>query len=394
MQINVSNNTKVNWTDPATNLNGLDGVGKSEAGKEKRLENLSLTDAETLPGEQLVGNTPDIEVPEPSDIQNEHLNSIVDKLQNDDTFDLDDAELKGLNNNLKSLLQKPLTLKTTNTEQSDNSSTPSSSAASHSSQVFFDLYQMLALLAECAQEQKNAARDIRKAETETMVTSIQSQADMQKSAALTGLIAGSIVCTIQAGVAVGAAVKTVSNIKASSNLSTELGVKSAATEVSNAQSELKTNVDALKNFEDAHPAPQPGVEEAADLQQQRTNLKAKVDASKAKIVEKRADFRVSKELMSQDTRNVKIEISEARTRAVSDVNMAVGNLGQNLVKGFVDLQQAEATGMAADQKRAEEGLDESKQLMSSFQDTIDQLLKLAQAILQAENQSMRDAIQA
>ena len=392
MQINVSNNVKVNWTDPATSLNGPDGVGKSEVGKEKRLENLSLSDGTELEGGQIVGNTPDIDVPQASDTQSENLNGIVEKLEGDDTFDLTDDELKELNNNLKSLLEKPLA--SSNTGKTEGVSTPSTSSASHSSQVFFDIYQMLALLAECAQEQKNAARDIRKAETETMVTSIQNQADMQKSAALTGLIAGSIVCTLQAGVAIGASIKTVSNIKASSNLSTELGVKSAATEVSTAQNELKTNVDALKNFEQEHPAPEPNVDEAAELQQQRADLKAKVDDSKAKVIQKRADFRAAREVMSQDTRNVKIEISEARTKAVSDVNMAVGNLGQNIVKGFVDLQQAEATGLAADQKRSEEGLDESKELMSSFQETIDQLLKLAQAILQAENQSMRDAIQA
>ena len=391
MQINVSNNAKVNWTDPAS-LGSLSGIGKTEAGKEKRIENLSMTDGAALPGQQLVRDTPDIEVPVPGDAQNENINGLVDKLAGDNTFKMSDDQLKGLNGNIKSLLQK--TMAASGTEKTEAPSTPSTSAPSHSSQVLFDIYQMLALLAECAQEQKNAARDIRKAETETMVNSIQNQADLQKSAALTGLIAGSIVCTIQAGVAVGAAVKTVSNIKASSNLSTELGVKTAATEASNAQAELKTNVDNLKAFEEAHPAPAQGDEVDPHVEEQRAELKAKVEDSKAKVIQKRADFRAAREVMSQDTRNVKIEISEARTKAVSDVNMAVGNLGQTMVKGFVDLQQAEATGKAADQKRAEEGLDESKELMSSFQETIDQLLKLAQAILQAENQSMRDAIQA
>jgi Skp family chaperone for outer membrane proteins len=98
--------------------------------------------------------------------------------------------------------------------------------------------------------------------------------------------------------------------------------------------------------------------------------------------------------MSQSAKSVKLEISQARTKAISDINMALGNLGQTMVKGFADMQLAQATGMAADQKRAEQELEETKELMSSFQDVINKVAQLAQAILQAETQSMRDAIQA
>ena len=65
-----------------------------------------------------------------------------------------------------------------------------------------------------------------------------------------------------------------------------------------------------------------------------------------------------------------------------------------MVRGFVDLKQAEATAMGADQKKAEEALEQTKDLMSSFQEVIEAVKQLAQAVLAAENESMRNAIQA
>ena len=84
----------------------------------------------------------------------------------------------------------------------------------------------------------------------------------------------------------------------------------------------------------------------------------------------------------------------SRKRSVTDISMALGNLGQNLVRGAVDIQQAEALMESANQKKAEDELAQTKDLMDSFQQIVEQVIKLAQAILQAENDSMQSAIQA
>jgi hypothetical protein len=74
--------------------------------------------------------------------------------------------------------------------------------------------------------------------------------------------------------------------------------------------------------------------------------------------------------------------------------MALGNLGQTLVRGGADMAMADATAKGADEKKAEEQLAETKDLMTSFQDVIEKALQLLQAVQQAENQSMHEAIQA
>ncbi len=388
-QINGLGKGTVNWSDIMSKLKDVDGVGKS-AGSGRKIENLTMNEGAAPTEPQLNSTTPEIEVPQPSDTNSDTFASIVNKLNGDKSFDLPDKDVKNLAGNVKNLLGDAL--KETDAAK-DTAATPAA-PKSNSAELFFDIYEMFVLLVNCAQVQKNSQRDLRKAETELMMTSIQNQAEMQKSAALTGLIAGSLICGMQAIAAGAAAYKTVSNIKQASALNTEFGVKDAATELSTAQSELKTNVQALEDFEVEHPAPAADAQPDPQIEQQRTELKAKITESKVKVEQKRANMRTAKDVMAQDAKSVKLEISQARTRAISDINMALGNLGQNMVKGFADMKLAEATGKAADQKRAEEELSETKELMQSFQDVIDKVAQLAQAILQVESQSMHDAIQA
>ena len=59
--------------------------------------------------------------------------------------------------------------------------------------VMFDLYKLMALLVEVAQSQRDAARDLRTAQSAQIQNSIQSQAETQRNAALVGLIVG-VVC--------------------------------------------------------------------------------------------------------------------------------------------------------------------------------------------------------
>ena len=388
-QINGLGKGTVNWADIMSKLADVDGVGKASSSNRK-VENLVMSDGTPLQEPQLNGNTPDIEAPQPKDTKSDIFDSFVNKVAGDKSFTLSDKEMEKLTGDVKNLLGNAAK----GTKGVEGSEASSVAPNSKSAEIFYDIYEMMVLLVACSQEMKNSQRDLRQAETEMLVTSIQNQASLQRSAALTGLIAGSIVCGMQALAAGVAAYKTVSNIKQANSLSNEFGVNEAATELSAAQTELKTNTQALEDFEAQHPAPQPEAQPDPQIEQQRTELRAKVTESRVKLEQKRADFRVKKDVMGQSAKSVKLEISQARTRAISDINMALGSLGNNMVKGFADMEIAKATGKAADQKRAEEEINESKELMNSFQEVIDKVVQLAQAMLQAETQSMRDAIQA
>ena len=85
---------------------------------------------------------------------------------------------------------------------------------------------------------------------------------------------------------------------------------------------------------------------------------------------------------------------ESSSRIYGDMIMAIGNVAQGCVSSMTEILKAEATEMGAEQQASQEMLDQAKDLFSQCQTLIDSVTQLMQAVLQAEVQSMRDAIQA
>ena len=79
---------------------------------------------------------------------------------------------------------------------------------------------------------------------------------------------------------------------------------------------------------------------------------------------------------------------------INNINGAIGNVLQSTASNVSGLRSAEATRTGAETKKQEEMLDQTKDLFSQEQKLIDQVIQLFTAVVQAENQSMRDAIQA
>ena len=79
---------------------------------------------------------------------------------------------------------------------------------------------------------------------------------------------------------------------------------------------------------------------------------------------------------------------------INNINGAIGNVLQSTASNVSGLRSAEATRTGAETKKQEEMLDQTKDLFSQEQKLIDQVIQLFTAVIQAENQSMRDAIQA
>ena len=411
-EINGIGGNTPNWN---VFLNNIEGAGKTE-GKDNsgKIGDKNLTLIEGGEGKVQNPSIPDIETPNPEGYTPEEIDSIVNKLGTE-VFKFSGEDLQAFSDALHETVNKltsGVTEKMTQTEetqegpkteetqeeqkadgtQQSDQTTPTRRS---SSKVLFDVYQVLALLLECAQELKNSERDIRQAENAQVITSITQQAGAQRNAALTGMIAGGIVCLIQVGASIYSAAKTVSNVKAEFSLNNQYGISGAAHDVSTAQTELNTAKSNLNTFNDEHPVPGEGADpEAADITQQRTQLESRVNQARANLMDKKMTFESKMTEMKNTEEYQNIQTSQAWTKGFSDITMALGNLGQTLVRGGADMAMADATAKGADEKKAEEQLAETKDLMTSFQDVIEKALQLLQAVQQAENQSMHEAIQA
>ena len=97
------------------------------------------------------------------------------------------------------------------------------------------------------------------------------------------------------------------------------------------------------------------------------------------------------------TRRTDFKAAERRMsvlQGINNINQAIGQITQSTASNLAALRSAEATRQGADSKKEEEMLDQTKDLFAQEQKLIDQAIQLSSSVIQAENQSMRDAIQA
>ena len=208
MEINVSNLTNKINADWSTVLSNIKGTEATEA---TALNARGLT-MSSVNGEGIVGSVataqPQLDAPEAADEY--AIATLCAKLGTGNVYDLSPAQVETLCKEVKADLTayaEQLTARSTastsatssTSDSSASTSATSSTSASSTASVMFDIYALMALLVECGQKMRDAARDVRQAENEQVQTSIQNQADAQRTAAMTGLICGVAVCAIQVG---------------------------------------------------------------------------------------------------------------------------------------------------------------------------------------------------
>lgn len=460
---------KINTAAPA--------AGIREAAFDAAAGNVTLSVGEGGAARQITVSVPQIDGP--NSLDEGEFASLVSKLTSDPAFALTEEQAASLQGAYAALAATPL---------------PEQTGA-----VLFDLYALIALMLEAAQAQRDAARDIRQAENQAIQTAIQNQADAQRSAALTGMIAGLAVCAIQVVAqgasmikssqgnaaqmkalkesGVGPAEKQVdamqakfdtaqakyteqvgslrghadakqtavearqtavearqtavesrqtnleaanakvasrqsaadraqadldaapaeSRAEAQSRLDAAKGdLESAQAEQRTAQSELKTAQDDLAAAQQELSTAQGELKAARDnlAAAEKGPLKQEMDAAAADLHEAQTRAESAQNTYRTDERRIQGEYQANKWHSIGDIFATVGNTAQGLVRGASDMLSAEATEMGAEQKEAEEGLEQIKDLFNQGQDVIRAVLSLAQAVLQAESQSMRDAIQA
>ena len=183
MSIQVNANAgAVNWDallsklGEVTKTEGADGVAGST--------NVTIT--RTVDGVETpvtIRIPDDLDIPETVD--QAAIDSLCQKLAADTSLNLTEEQIKLFHDTLSETLTKTL------------AAMPKDSAQSNVRRAMFDLYKMMALLVEVAQKQRDATREMRLAENLSIQKSILDQAAAQRSAAVTGMIAGAICCALQ-----------------------------------------------------------------------------------------------------------------------------------------------------------------------------------------------------
>ena len=189
MSVGPVTNNGVTWD---VIFNQLNGLGQTDAVEQLSDTNRSVTFTTNVNGTptQLTVKIPD-DLVLPSEVDPEEMDTLIDKLAtaNELTADQKDA-LKSEVTRIYSEAAKALT-------------SVRLSASVSPGRVMFDLYQLMALLVEVGQTQRNAARDLRNTQNQQIQNSIQAQADAQRNAAIVGLAVGVTCGVITAAISMG-----------------------------------------------------------------------------------------------------------------------------------------------------------------------------------------------
>ncbi len=372
-----------------------------------------------------------IEVPEldsPGVIDEAEFASLVAKLGAGDLLGLTEGQIEELTKAYGELAATPLPKSTGN--------------------VLFDIYALMALMLECAQKQRDASREIRQAENQAIQNSILAQADQQRMAALTGLIAGVVVGVIQVALQGVALVKSTQGHIQQRQAIKDSGIGEVQRDFDLAKAEFKQRsaeltqlkeidtaqrqYDTAKTKLDSTPVDSPDRAQAqAEFDTANKNLtgaretyqkmatdstvpsgeqigkgevkvtRELLDMKEAEVADKASNLKVAKDnadttqaRLNTDGNFVEGRFQQDKWHNIGDMFGSVCGMLQGVVRSATDLMQAEVTEMSADQKMAEEERDQIKDLFMQAQDVVKAVLSLFNAVLQAESASMRDAIHA
>ena len=118
-----------------------------------------------------------------------------------------------------------------------------------------------------------------------------------------------------------------------------------------------------------------------------TERNALMTATRAK-----ADMAMDSAYRRMDVKALDQRMSKLMT--IGNINQSIGGVLQTMASQLSSIKGSEATRQQAETTKQEEMLDQTKDLFSKAQDLVNQAIQLYTAVIQAENQSMRDAIQA
>ena len=319
MSINVNTfnpNITSQWGSAVDALKSAESIDNVSFNAETRALTFSVNDGNAVQSISL--SMPELDVPQAADDDGK-IASLCAKLGTGDLMNLSPAQVETV---CKELIEEMKTY----TDALAAGGASGVDTSGNSTTVMFDLYALMALLVECGQKMRDAARDVRQAENEQVQTSIQNQADQQRSASLTGLIASVAVCVIQVGMQSANLVRLGKGISQQNTARNESGIQNAQSDLKMAEMQAKPQ-DAQANLQKVTAATDPAV-------------KAKVEGTfndskvtKGALVSD-AELQQRIETNTAELNSLKaIQNGQAPAQAGNVQNNQAGNVQNNQVKG-------------------------------------------------------------
>ena len=249
----VKENT-IDWSKLLNSIHGEDGNSVKVGDGSRPVENLTVVELkENSMNLSFRPSTPEIESPALSGgldsfFENEeNLQSISDKMTAKDfqglSFPNDFLE-EPQSGSINSAKGAPKGMQG-NSSVKDILATPSYKGGKF---VLNDIFALTAFMLTCLQKRKNAERDIRKAEVDNVVNSIQNQAAKEVDAAVTGLISGVVVGGLQITASAVQTVRMTQAAATQSNIAKECGVPDANAKVMDTQKQLDADLKQLNDL--------------------------------------------------------------------------------------------------------------------------------------------------
>ena len=332
----------------------LDKLAETSGAAKISADNRSLVFTATVNGveSQVTVRIPD-DLELPGEVDEAAIASLVGKLS-DPAFNLTEGEIAAFKEQITKIYN-------------DASAAVAETKSRSTGSVMFDLYKLMALLVEVAQSQRDAARDLRSAQSAQIQNSIQSQADTQRSAAMVGLIVG-VVCgavsAIVSGVMLGMQGNSYKNQLSAARSSGADAAQTNANMVKGADTAAHANAQ-LQKVEG-----QVGEPIATDV---RNAMDAKLAAPKARV--ERAEAALTPEKQAQ-LQTAQFELNELRAGGVKDPQA-------------IQQAQSEVT-----QTRAAAGIPEGKTAAKAKFDYVRECAKSGNAADEAKMLNYDKAIQA
>ena len=186
--------------------------------------------------------------------------------------------------------------------------------ASSKGSVLFDLYALMALMIEVAQSQRDAARDMRTAQSQAIQKSIQDQADMQREAARVGMIVGIVCGAASALVSLGMMAAQGVTANTQSKIMAQSGADASKMHstmlqntdtVAHADAQLQSTTakvgNEVANRVGADFDAQLVDDQYGNLQQNFTSAKDNVDAKQANLDAKNAELQTAQNTLAEKT---------------------------------------------------------------------------------------------
>ena len=322
IELTGAGNTVIDWSGVLSAVNSQESTTKIEGVKvDASKDGVGLTFSVSEGG---TVRTVELSMPmldSPSEIDEGLIAGFCEKLGDGSMLNLTDAQVKAFCDELSAQLKV-----LGESLEASGTSTIADSKASQS--VMFDIYALMALLVECGQKMRDAARDVRQAENVQVQKSIQNQADMQRTAALTGLVCSVVVCAIQVGMQVGNMAYQSKGFSQQMGAHKMAGLENAKAELKMAEMQAKPQ-DAQANFEKVSQKTNPAVKtevESTFNDSQATKaafddaaLQQRIDAKTAELNELKGVGSNGKQLPLTKTQEQRV--AQLETEIAADTNL-------------------------------------------------------------------------